>query len=593
MPVAYAEASNMDEWSVLMQNQSLVIRPKYLRYNHWDLDGQPAPTVMTWSEKAKPLPSAPTLPDNHIILSTIRSHPNLFQIVTPINVSKFRQLLVQTKHPNPDFYNSVCNGLVKGFWPWADVQMEGYPGTYDEQGQEMKEEEKLDFVRKQRDIESASKYPVNGMTTPHELPFPMDNLVHLGEQLIRAHRNLKPGEELMLFKSDVLEAYKLLPVHPFWQMKQIVTVNGLCHVDHNNIFGGRRSGDLFITFMSLIIWIASHVWRILGLCNYVDDVFGVDHVDNKSFYKPYNTYLPSKQARLLECWDALGVPHKPEKQLNGQCLTIIGIHVDAVNLTLSMPPDRKEALLKELDRFIIRRSEKALRKSFTLKDFQRLAGWLNWAFNVYPLLRPSLSHLYSKIAPLRRGKAPVHMNCAISRELEWAEHHIKVSDGVILLKHLDWTAAEADYTIFCDACEFGLGFWYPFLNLGYWGYAPSDTTNDIYFREGLCVAAALEDVSRRSSNSSVVIYTDNQSTFDVFSSLHADPNHNSLFLYMADLQISCRLNLRVLWTPGRVNHVADALSRHKFDVVLALAPQIELHSFLSPQHAISHLRTQP
>ncbi|XP_006460711.1 hypothetical protein AGABI2DRAFT_142862 [Agaricus bisporus var. bisporus H97] len=287
-------------------------------------------------------------------------------------------------------------------------------------------------------------------------------------------------------------------------------------------------------------------------------------------------------------WDKLGIPHKREKQLNGQRLTIIGISVDAIHLTFSMPEDRRAALLQELDRFIIRRDPGAQRKSFTLKEFQRLAGWMNWAFNVYPLLRPSLSHLYSKIAPLRRGRAQVHMNRAISRELEWAKNHIKSSPGVLLLKHLDWVTVDADFTIFCDACEFGLEFWFPYLNEGFWGYAPSDTSNDIYFREALCVAAALENVSHRMTDASVVIYTDNQATFDVFSSLHADPAHNSLLLYAADLQITFRLCLRVLWTPGRINHVADALSRHKLELAVALAPQIQLNSFNPPRHAISH-----
>ncbi|XP_006457938.1 hypothetical protein AGABI2DRAFT_199027 [Agaricus bisporus var. bisporus H97] len=630
---ASVEAPSMDEWSVLTQSKNLVIRPKYLRYNHWDLEGVSPPSVLLWSKSAEPLPDPPELPDDHPMSLTLRNHPDLFRIVTPLNVSNFRQLLIKSNHPNSAFYNSVCKGFINGFWPWANIQAEGFPLTHDEPAKGVQEKEKLDFVRRQRDVEiekgrfsksfgrdlfpgmysvptfavpkegskkfrlvtdqSAGRFPVNEMTTRHEVAFPMDNLVQLGDQLLRAHRNLRPGQHLTLFKSDVAEAYRLLPVHPFWQMKQVNTVDGLRYVDRNNVFGGRRSGDLFIAFMSLVLWVATYEWRIQGLCNYVDDVFGVEISGETSWYHPYRRDLPVKQALLLECWDALGVPHKPEKQLFGETLTIIGIEIDANRLTFTMPLDRKEALLKELDRFIIRRKKGEQRKSFVLKDFQRLAGWLNWAFNVYPLLRPCLSHLYSKIGDLHRSKAPVHTNRAISRELEWAESHIKSSPGVVLLKQLDWSVQEADYIIFCDACEYGLAFWYPYLNLGFWGYAPTNTTNDIYFREGLAVVSALRDVTERQPGSSVVIYTDNQSTFDVFSSLHADPDHNSLLLYAADLQIHYNLNLRVLWTPGRINHVADALSRHKFDLAVALAPHIHLSSFNPPLDAISHPSTRP
>ena len=40
----------------------------------------------------------------------------------------------------------------------------------------------------------------------------------------------------------------------------------------------------------------------------------------------------------------------------------------------------------------------------SLREFQRLAGWMNWALNAYPLLRPSMSLLYSKMA----GKVNTH-----------------------------------------------------------------------------------------------------------------------------------------------------------------------------------------
>jgi hypothetical protein len=34
----------------------------------------------------------------------------------------------------------------------------------------------------------------------------------------------------------------------------------------------------------------------------------------------------------------------------------------------------------------------------TLREFQQLAGWVNWSFNVFPLLKPALSNVYAKIS---------------------------------------------------------------------------------------------------------------------------------------------------------------------------------------------------
>jgi hypothetical protein len=92
-------------------------------------------------------------------------------------------------------------------------------------------------------------------------------------------------------------------------MKQINTVDRERYVDRNNIFGGKRSGDSFIAFMALVLWIAEHEWGVTGFCGYIDDVFSVVNGAYLKRYEPYEIDLPENQARLLECWDSLGIPH--------------------------------------------------------------------------------------------------------------------------------------------------------------------------------------------------------------------------------------------------------------------------------------------
>jgi hypothetical protein len=95
-------------------------RPKYLRYNLWNVDSSPTPTIAEWSESALPLPRPPPSElSNPVALTTISDNPSLFGIVTPINVARFAELL--SDHPNRPFVESVCTGLLEGFWPWADT----------------------------------------------------------------------------------------------------------------------------------------------------------------------------------------------------------------------------------------------------------------------------------------------------------------------------------------------------------------------------------------------------------------------------------------------------------------------------------------
>jgi hypothetical protein len=293
------------------------------------------------------------------------------------------------------------------------------------------------------------------------------------------------------------------------------------------------------------------------------------------------------QTLLLQCWDTLGVPHQPEKQLFGSKLTIIGFLVDLEELTISLGPERRNDLLIELDCFIIQRGSGPQQKRFPLRDFLRLSGWMAWAFNIYPHLRPSMCHFYQKIGPLSQKDAPVTVNRIISRELEWAEKHIKASSGILFLREYQWKIGAADAKIFCDASGIGLGFWYPDLNEGFEAELPPNIPQNIFFSEGLCIASALENAAVRKIGKKIVIFTDNEASFRVFSSFHAVPSYNPILLFAADTVIRNELQLRVVWTPGEKNTVADALSRHDHNRAVSFAPHLIISPFVPPYDAWS------
>ena len=187
---------------------------------------------------------------------------------------------------------------------------------------------------------------------------------------------------------------------PQWQLKQIVTINGDRHVDHNLAFGTSSSPGIFISFNSLVAWIAKNIKQIPFILNYVDDSSGCNLTDDTTFYPPYTKNVPTNQYCLLMLWDELGIPHKPHKQLSGCPLTIIGLEVDPNLMTLTLPQDSKERLTTEL-RFWTTKTTKGSSGGIKLKYWERLAGWFNWALNVFPLLHPALNNFYTKISGKR------------------------------------------------------------------------------------------------------------------------------------------------------------------------------------------------
>jgi hypothetical protein len=275
---------------------------------------------------------------NPQVSTTVNNHPDLFLIVTPINVDHFEQLL--KTHPNQPFISSVCKGLREGFWPWVDTHQDEYPTPVDESIGMPNNLDEANFLRSQRDIEiekscfshtfrtdllpgmhssplhavpkphstdfrmvinqSAGKYSPNSMIDKnHLLPYPMDNLTHLGTWLIDLHQHKQRSDNIIILKSNIAEAYRLMPMHSFWQVKQVVTIDSLRHIDWCNCFGGRGSGGIFVSFMALVLWIAVHIYLIQRLSEYVDDEFGCDNEWPLVWYAPYNDHLSPNQVSLL------------------------------------------------------------------------------------------------------------------------------------------------------------------------------------------------------------------------------------------------------------------------------------------------------
>ena len=344
-------------------------------------------------------------------------------------------------------------------------------------------------------------------------------------------------------------------------------------VDRVNVFGGSSSGPIFISVNSLVAWVAQFE-RLIESLVYVDDSFGIEESGKMKFYSPYNHWFPTQQTCLLELWDELGIPHKLKKQIFGSELEVLGIEVNADSLTFTLPKESKDRLSEEL----LAWSNKGVRKK--VKEWQQIAGWLNWTFNVFPLLRPSLNGVYDKL----KGKeqdARVWANTNIREDLLWAKARLDELSGVRLFKSMMWEVDEATCVAETDACPQGFAFWYPSLSQGFSTTTPHDTpSNQIIFYEALAVLSVLEDTQHRfPSGSKIAIFCDNSVTVAMFNSLKALPEYNCILKAAVDILLRCDFQLRVLHVAGELNIVADALSRAEFMKALRAHPGLIIKTF--------------
>ena len=599
-------------------------RPRHRRGLIWSpTDATFSPTARS-TEYTLPVPEPPLHERvGSDAAQTIAKHPELFKVVTPIDVDRFEQLLED--HPNPAFVSSVCRSLREGFWPWADTSDPSYPSINDNSMLTCtKSDEQLHFLDKQigeeiragRLSESFGSELLPGMySVPiHTVPKPnsdklrlvvdhsagdfslnsmiasddikgtrLDGLHSLGASLLRFRAD-HPHDKLVMFKSDVSLAFRRLPMHPLWQVKQIISFNGQHHIDRNNNFGGRGSPKVWISFMSLVAWIALRRELVEDLKTYMDDSFSFERADNLLFYEPYQDFFPAKQTRLLRLWDEIRLPHERAKQEFGSPLTVIGFDVDPNRMLATLPFHKKAALVTELRRFGV------AHQRWPLRDWQRLAGWCEWSFNVFPLLKPGLSNVYAKISGKTRARAPIYVNNAVAAELAWLSHHIEHSDGLLLYRSLDFAATSSDLAvIYTDASSVGLGLWFPEDHFACQCKLPhSPPTGSIFYFEALAVCSAIHLLVDMPDDrpSKLLVYTDNTNTVALFNSLRALPAYNGLLMGAMDVLLRFGVDLRVEHIPGVENVVADALSRYQNERVLSLVPDCQILTFEPPRDTL-------
>ena len=221
-------------------------RPRYARQLIWGLNEEEIGPTVLYSLTADPLPRPPLSAFTKVAMKTISENPDLFKITCLIDVDIFESLLVD--HPKPLFCRSVFACLREGFWPWPDKPDE-YPETHDNSYRPPKTDKERDFLLSQVKSEqeagrlsppfgpdllpgmysppvhavpkpasenlrmvvdhSAGKYSLNSMIDSKDIAgVKLDGINSFGASL-RSFKAKDPISQLVVFKSDVADAFPL------------------------------------------------------------------------------------------------------------------------------------------------------------------------------------------------------------------------------------------------------------------------------------------------------------------------------------------------------------------------------------------------
>jgi hypothetical protein len=278
---------------------------------------------------------------------TVNSHLfGLWQLDNSIAMATVRLLVIHSFDPIYYSIAWVIAGLKLGFWPFAgSCGDDNFPVTHHDCWVQPKTQHDKMFLEAQRDEEirkghflpsfgpnllpGMTSTPVFAVPKPHSKKLRLvshqsygafsqnslidkaltkgsrlDTLKQLVPVLLSARKQMKSAR-LIMWKSDVAEAFWLMPMHPLWQLHQVVTTNIpvkdgngddvgelVRNVDHNATFGSSASPRLWSAIVGLVMWAAKHVAGIDDLNNYIDNVFSWDIAGDTTFYKKYQCYMP-------------------------------------------------------------------------------------------------------------------------------------------------------------------------------------------------------------------------------------------------------------------------------------------------------------
>jgi hypothetical protein len=569
-----------------------------------------------YTENAPPLPSPPQhLLEDPSIKSSILALAGSIKVETPFNVDKFELLLED--HPNKPFVKSVMKGLREGFWPFDEgdwkVELEEILPDYEADPEDAAaiqafrdreisagrwsnplEDDKLlpgmkispMFVvwqnEKPRVVTDHSRSGINDNIPRAEGKVRYDDMRTFGQTLHNARKG-NPGKRLVTFKSDVASAFLNLPAHPIFQLRQVVRVDGKLYIVRRLVFGNRASPRCWCAVSGLLCWIAVRKLDIHDLHVYMDDFFGWDYADDLLWYR--GKMRPRRQVQLLILWESISCPFEERKQEHGEVLKIIGFWVDINKGSISLPPGSVNDIILKIDSFLASSG-----RSPSLRDWQHLAGHLNWLLNVLPWGRPALTELYRKISGKNWSHRGIPINAAVITDLRWLHSVIPASIGIRFTDTGMWLDHDADMVMWTDASlRNAMAFVYSNRGLVYPIKAPPPKIKvDIFFLELMAIASAIHHAGclphppRR-----MLIWTDSLDSVSVLNSLHTTESiHNAPLLAIASVMLRTGMDLRVRFIEGKKNVRADMLSRLLMDDYHNKFPADRVECFSPPRELL-------
>ena len=232
-------------------------------------------------------------------------------------------------------------------------------------------------------------------------------------------------------------------------------------------------------------------------------------------------------------------------------VVFLGIAIDSMNGTLELPKDKVVDLKECLTKFVgkVRASKLQL---------QVLAGKLNWACQAVRGGRSFLRRILDDLRYLQQGKHKRKLSKDFQCDIHWWLTFLDTFNGTVLFM------SPSPLDLFVDASTGGSGvaFGRDWLFTHWWSDWPEAAKLHINHKETLSILLAARRWGPIWSNSVVTVYTDNTTAKAAINK--ATSSNKMVMTAIRELfwlSVTYNFQLVAVYVPGKLNTLADAISR--------------------------------
>ena len=377
------------------------------------------------------------------------------------------------------------------------------------------------------------------------------------------------GKNAYLAKSDIKSAFRIIPINPSDYHLLGMKWQGNYYFDRCLPMGASSSCSIFEKFSSALEWIVQGKIGNAFVLHVLDDFLFIAN--------NYDECHRALEIFLKICKD-IGVPIAPEKTFYPtQIIQFLGIELNTIDMYSSIPDEKVEKFSKLIDEFLVA-------KSVTLKKLQSLTGMLNFCCGVINPARIFSRRLYNLTIGVSKHYHHVKLTIDVKDDLlVWKKFLSQYNKRTFFLDYI-WKNSTVLklYTDASTSVGYGAVFgdhWFS----GVWDKSCNGLHISILELYPIC--AALDIWGECLRNKCINIISDNMAVVCVINSFTSKDKYlMKLLRHMVFTCMKYNILIKSTHLPGKLNIIAEKISRGQVQQALELAPYLEKEETKVPSY---------